>query len=413
MVYSRGDSIAYQKSWTDGYSWTKDIGIGVGNYPCLAKDSKGGLCAAWLDGNIRYARKTSPWIPGFSLPVMNASAPAMTLGKGDTVFLAFIQYNWLPQDVGTLICLRFPSDKFDSAHVTVDTLYNASGSPTITVDSKNSVHIAWRYNDDIYWTQRNANGTWKAAANISYSSGVVSQNPSLAYYGDVHLVWQEGNDIYHNKGNWSLQLAVKAKIIVKQFSWQGAENVSNNPGTASVNPVFDGNYVAWSEVMSSGDTEAYMSLYKDFVWQPAKNYSNNPTQPSAYPQIAYRQNVDGNKMTTVWTEGTGPLYSLIARDSAGAVTPKLAADVGGTEPSIYTIERDGYLVYGQTKSKTSVITVDYDSTALEYYLPTLDREQKQTLKMSLYQEYADKADHVYQVWVDQVSLGAVKVPSSW
>jgi len=48
---------------------------------------------------------------------------------------------------------------------------------------------------------------------------------------------------------------------------------------------------------------------------------------------------------------------------------------------------------------------------LEYYLPTLNSEQKNTLKISLYQQYSDKADYIYQIWVDNVSLGTVKVPS--
>jgi hypothetical protein len=194
LVYNRGDSITYQKSWDDGYSWTKGECIGVGSYPCFAKDSKGGISAAWLHGtNIEYSYKHSPWIPPDTipgqLPVMNASTPALAVGKGDTVFLAYIQYSHLPQDVGTLMCFRFPSDRFDSAHIAADTLalFAASGSPTITVDGRNVVHIAWRYNNDIFWTKRNANGTWYTSGNLT-NSGEVSINPSLSYYGDVHLL---------------------------------------------------------------------------------------------------------------------------------------------------------------------------------------------------------------------------------
>ncbi|MDP2808243.1 MAG: FlgD immunoglobulin-like domain containing protein, partial [bacterium] len=288
-----------------------------------------------------------------------------------------------------------------------------SESPSICIDSKGGIHVAWDYEGEIYWrVYDSSTNAWKNKVNLSYSPDVVSAEPSLAFYGDVHIVWQEGNDIYHNKGNWGLPLAVKSKIIGTRFSWQGSENVNpNSSGTASLNPVFDGNYIAWNEATDDGLYKASYANYADFAWVVETDYSKNPTQPSVYPQIAYRQNADGNKMTTVWTEGTGPLYSLIARDSAGQVTAELAADVGGTEPSIYTIERDGYLTYSAGKSKTSVITVDYDSTELLYYLPTLDREQKQTVKISLYQEYSDKADYIYQVWVDNVSLGAVKVPT--
>ena len=285
--------------------------------------------------------------------------------------------------------------------------------PTICIDSKGGIHVAWDYEGEIYWRVYDPySGAWKNRINLSQSPDVVSAEPSLSFYGDVHLVWQEGNDIYHNKGNWGLLPTAKSKVIInKSFYWQGSENVSNSPLTASVNPVIDGNYIAWSEATAPELYKGCYANYADFVWQVEPDYSKNPTQPSVYPQIAYRQNANGNKMTTIWTEGTGPLYSLIARDTAGQVTAVSAADVGGTEPSIYTIERDGYLVYNTTKSKTTGITVDYDSTQLLYYLPTLDREQKQTVKINLYQEYSDKAVYIYQFWVDNVSLGTVKVPS--
>jgi len=173
-------------------------------------------------------------------------------------------------------------------------------------------------------------------------------------------------------------------------------------------------YAAWSEqsAVNPDHYNVYSVNYSNYAWTPSADYSNNPSQPAVYPQIAYRQNVDGNKMTTIWTEGIGPLYSLIARDSAGQVTPQFSTEVGGEEPSLYLIERDGYIVYGGAKDAASrAIIVDYDSTALEYYLPTLDRDQKQTMKFTFYQEYSDKADYIYQVWVDNVSLGSVRVPS--
>jgi len=411
LTYNRGDSITYQKSWDDGYSWTKGECIGVGNYPCLAKDSKGGICAAWVNGtNIEYSYRQSPWSPPDTLPmpmpVMNASSPALAVGKGDTMFLTYIQYSWLPQGEGTLMCLRFPSDKFDSAYIAVDTLAvnAASGSPTIAVDSKNSVHVAWLFNGDIYWTQRNSLGGWRAAANITNSSGVLSQNPSLANYGDVHLVWQEGNDICHRKGNWGPASMDKGILPLEHFNWSGVENVSQSPATPSLWPVYDGGYVAWSEEITEGITEAYCAHYSDFLWKQIPEFSKNPTQPSNHPQIAYRQNTDGNRMVTVWTEGTGPLYSLIARDTAGQVTPTYSAILGGEEPGIYTIERDGYLTFDNG------ISVDYDSTELQYYLPSLDASQDTKIDLVFYQPSA-KANIQNMVYINDIPLGVVNIPA--
>ncbi|MBI4726649.1 T9SS type A sorting domain-containing protein, partial [candidate division TA06 bacterium] len=445
LTYTSADSIFYQNSKDDGYTWSGTWASGPGLYSGGKNPSSvigiygGDTVIAWkaetpLGGWVLKTAKHSgkTWqnvgtilefgggyeISGYVSP------PAMVVNSAGThlVIEGVDSYCAIGGQSGTwdwkLLYGFRPVGGSTFSWTVLDTASGGWGpwpteSPTICIDSKGGIHVAWDYDGEIYWRVYDPYAkAWKSKINLSKSLNVVSKEPSLAFYGDVHIVWQEGNDIWHNKGNWGFQSAYKSKALDKPFSWHGAENVSNNPDTASVNPVFDGNYIAWSEVMPSGDTEAYMSLYKDFAWQPAKNYSNNPTQPSGYPQIAYRQNVDGNKMTTIWTEGTEPLYSLIARDSAGPVTPQLAADVGGTEPSIYTIERDGYIVYGGTKDTASnAITVDYDSTALEYYLPTLDREQKQTLKMSLYQEYTDKADYIYQVWVDDASLGAVKVSS--
>jgi hypothetical protein len=286
--------------------------------------------------------------------------------------------------------------------------------PSIAVDSKGAIHIAWNRNGEIYWKMHNPyTASWQEKVNISNSPDVESSEPSVSIYGGLHVVWQEGNDIWHKQGTWGItREALAIDYVPNMFYWSASENASNT-SSASCDPVFAGNYIAWSEETAPGIYSAFYSNYVDYSWQSSVNYSKNPSQPAGYPQIAYRQNVDGNKMTTIWTEGTGPLYSLIARDEAGQVTAQAAADVGGEEASIYLIERDGYIVYGASDAiaSTGIITVDYDSTALEYYLPTLDRDQKQTMKFTFYQEYADKADYIYQVWVDDVSLGSVKVPS--
>ena len=447
LVYGSGDSVLFQQSWDDGITWTPSSGFASGGTKPVPVVGYYGT-----DTTMTWKAETPGvgWVLKSAKRVNNGWGPEATILEA---IGAWEQTHYVSppsmaiNSAGTHLAIERVDAQyqiggqsgvwywkllygFKAAGQTVyswTVLDSTSGSwggqdpnlasPTICLDSKGGVHVAWDYEGEIYWRGYDPYlGAWKNKINLTNSPEVFSAEPSLSFYGDVHIVWQEGNDIQHRKGNWGYpRLENTIDAITKSFYWQGVENVNNSPTTASLNPVFDGNYVAWSEQSDVNPEQynAYFANYSDYVWTSSIDYSKNPSQPSVYPQIAYRQNVDGNKMTTIWTEGTGPLYSLIARDAAGQVTAQAATDVGGEEASIYLIERDGYIVYGATDAiaSTGIITVDYDSTALEYYLPTLDRDQKQTMKFTFYQEYADKADYIYQVWVDDVSLGSVKVPS--
>jgi len=445
LVYTSEDSVLYQQSWDDGITWTPSSGFASGGakpVPVI------GYYGADTTMTWKAETENSGWILKSAKRVNNGWSPAETILEAigtweQTHYVS--PPSMAINNAGTHLAIERVDAQYQIggqsgiwywkllygfkaagqtayAWTVLDSTSGSWGgqdpnlaSPTICLDSKGGVHIAWDYEGEIYWRGYDPYlGAWKDKTNLTNSPEVFSAEPSLSFYGDVHLVWQEGNDIQHRKGNWGYpRLENIIDAITKSFYWQGVENVYNSPATASLNPVFDGNYVAWSEETAPGIYSAFYSNYADYTWQTPENYSKNPSQPSLYPQIAYRQNVDGNKMTTIWTEGTGPLYSLIARDAAGQVTAQATTDVGGEEASLYLIERDGYIVYGATDAvpSTGIITVDYDSTALEYYLPTLDRDQKQTMKFTFYQEYPGKIDYIYQVWVDNVSLGSVKVPS--
>ncbi|MBU1356500.1 MAG: T9SS type A sorting domain-containing protein [Candidatus Edwardsbacteria bacterium] len=447
LVYSSGDSVIYQQSWDDGLTWTPSSGFASGGTKPVPVVGYYGT-----DTTMTWKAETpgAGWVLKSAKRVNNGWGPEATILEA---IGAWEQTHYVSPPsmainiAGTHLAIERVDAQYaiggqsgvwywkllygfkaagqtDYAWTVLDSTSGSWGgqdpnlaSPTICLDSKGGVHIAWDYEGEIYWRGYDPYlGAWKNKINLTNSPEVFSAEPSLSFYGDVHIVWQEGNDIQHRKGNWGYpRLENTIDAITKSFYWQGVENVNNSPATASLNPVFDGNYVAWSEqsAVNPDQYNAYFANYSDYVWTSSIDYSKNPSQPAVYPQIAYRQNVDGNKMTTIWTEGTGPLYSLIARDAAGQVTAQAATDVGGEEASIYLIERDGYIVYGATDAiaSTGIITVDYDSTALEYYLPTLDRDQKQTMKFTFYQEYPGKIDYIYQVWVDNVSLGSVKVPS--
>ena len=280
-------------------------------------------------------------------------------------------------------------------------------SISLCMDDKNGIHAAWsRKQTDIYWRMFDpSTAIWNDTVNITQTPNAPSTAPSLSFFGDVHLVWQEGGNIDHIKGNYGFGLPRTESLLPPPpYRW-GEQHTVRNSGNVCVNPVFDGNYIAWSEETSTGHYEALYSKYENYRWSVAVDYSNNPTQSARYPQIAYRQASDGGYMVTVWTEGEGPLYSLIARDTLGQITPLYAADVGTEDPSIYTIQRDGYLSY------SNGITVDFDTTELQYCLPKVLQDQKQDIEVALYQENPNGEQYQYKLYVDSVPLGTVEVPS--
>ncbi|MRR51705.1 MAG: T9SS type A sorting domain-containing protein [Rhodocyclaceae bacterium] len=436
FTYNSDDSVCIQKSDNDGYTWTTGVRFasgGVNPAPALGFDGN--------DTNIVWKAETelSGWIlkgvnkngdtwgapfvideqPGgwdqahaISPPaiVMDASGTHMAVERRDVTYTPggqsgfwtwALRYGFCPKGTTTYTWTDLDTSSGSWHHEPPD---RSLASPTICFDAKGCLHVAWDADSEVWWMMRNTAGQWLAKQNLSNSPDVVSAEPSLSSYGDVHLVWQEGNDVAHRKGNYG-QLQRDAGLPYLKYSWCEAEDVSKNPGTASLNPVFDGGYAAWSEETRPGQYNAYLSSYDGIAWSLPQDFSKNPSQPSVYPQIACRQADGASKMTTVWTEGTGPLYSLIARDATGQVTPVFAADLGGEQPSVYTIQRDGYLTCTYNGNP---ITVDYDTTELQYYLPTLDPNQQQSVAIGFYVPAA-KGSAQYKVYVDDVPLGVVNI----
>jgi hypothetical protein len=433
LAYVSNDSVFYQKSWDDGYSWTPTAGLpSGGTEPLVALGVYGDdAILVWkastpLEGWVlKTARRTgNAWTDvmvidereGWYEQTHSISSPTVTVdGRGIHLVVEKLEsyctpggqsghWNW-----AATYAFKGTEDESFTWTVVDDTSGSWNNnpptdpkSPTICIDPKGGIHVAWDRDGEVWWRVWDPFlSDWKSKINLSHSPEEASLEPSLSCCGDVHLVWQEGSDIFHRKGNWGYN----PDMVPPQaggFWWADAENVSNSPATMSLWPVYAGGYAAWSEEMPTGDTEACCAHYSDFLWKQIPDFSKNPTQPSNYPHIAYRQNNDGNRMVTVWTEGTGPLYSLIARDTAGQVTPKLAAVLGGEEPSEYTIERDGYFTF------EGGITVDYDSTELQYYLPSLDAGQETEIELVFYQPGV-KADIQHKVYVNDIPLGVANI----
>ncbi|MEW6686556.1 MAG: FlgD immunoglobulin-like domain containing protein, partial [Candidatus Edwardsbacteria bacterium] len=183
--------------------------------------------------------------------------------------------------------------------------------------------------------------------------------------------------------------------------------LSQTPEANSEFPVIAGKEILWSEDVSN-DYEVYKVNYdtKILAYTQAENLSLTDFD-SKYPQTLLYQTTSGTERYTVWTEEiiSDSLYE-IRFDRSGTVTSPLAvADLGQTEPSIYTISRDTYAVY--TASPQITVDIGYDSLVYGTFL--VDKDKKQNLELRFFQETG--AECKYKVFADNVPMGEIKVPS--
>ncbi|HBZ86159.1 MAG TPA: hypothetical protein DEO67_03355, partial [Candidatus Edwardsbacteria bacterium] len=310
LVYGSGDSVLYQQSWDDGITWTPSSGFASGGIKPVPAIGYYGEDTTMLwkaeTENVGWVLKSAKragngWLPEETIlaaagsweQTHYVSPPSMAINNAGThlaIERVDAQYQIGGQSGTWYWKLLYGFKATGQTAYAWTVLDSASGSwggqdpnlasPTICLDSKGGIHVAWDYEGEIYWRGYDPYlGAWKEKINLTNSPEVFSAEPSLAFFGDVHIVWQEGNDIQHRKGNWGYpRLENTIDAIIKSFYWQNAENVSNNPATASLNPVFDGNYVAWSE-QSAVDPDhynAFFANYSDYVWTPSLDYSKNP-----------------------------------------------------------------------------------------------------------------------------------------
>ncbi|GEM_PF-3434967 len=451
LVYNSNDSIVYKSSANDGYSWTSTAGFAAGGsnpVPCIGLNENNKILiwraetamAGWV---LKTVQKSGD---NWSLPEiileeiggwdeMHQVSPPAVVVNGAGTHLAiekiYTRYNLTRPGYVWFWKLLYGfrsvgSDAFnwtilDSAQGEWSEPPENPASPSICLDGNGAVHIAWDYDGEIYWKVFDPiRNEWGNRVSLSNSPDVLSEEPSLNFHGDVHVVWQEGNDICHRYGNWGVVPNTKAELpSITGFYWAEPEDVSKTPETQSLAPVYDGNYVAWSEASGDGNSEICVSVYNNLLWNYLGNCSQSPLTPSVYPQLAYRQNVDDNIISMVWSEGYGTYYNITGKSFTGPATSLLSANVGDTLQSIYTLQRDGFIVYPVSNVTAkgiisgSAIAVDYDSTALLYYLPYLDKEKTQIVKVGLYQLYEQKGrkEYNYKVSVNNNSIGVVKVPS--
>ncbi len=151
--------------------------------------------------------------------------------------------------------------------------------------------------------------TWKAAVNISNSTGY-SYNQQIAVSGaNVYVTWSDDTD---SAGNGEILLR---RSTDNGATWKAVKNLSNNIGNSSVPQIKVSGanvYVTWYDD-TTGNNEILVRRSTDngATWKAVKNLSNNAGRSYA-PQIT----IVGSDVYIVWVDNTPGNDDIFLRRSA-------------------------------------------------------------------------------------------------
>lgn len=414
-AFSTSFGIYHSTSSDLGETWSPPVFIGKGSYPALALDKDGlTLHCVWTASDTaseyvmysRFVTGDSVWTEPLDLFhtydswYWGVSAPSLAI-RDSTAWVTWetvigSDYHPAPgvpppsvirPELFGLNGLKFnPANPHEVAFFPIDSLSSAipryvptdsideivKNCPSVVLDDESNPHILWDFRNRYLFYYSGLGFEWERV-DLTGDNFLNVKDPSLSYDGRrFHAVWsgkfsgESVFDIYYS-GCW------------KENPWDTLAEVVNvsESGYDSHSPVFSLNRIYWSE-----EGELYSSYNEDFNWTERINVSGTTSGYSLYPQVEFATVGGDNTVILVWTEGEEDMYQLFTRKSSVYELPIVEANLGGSEPSIFTVERDGFIVYGDEYYKS----VDYDSTELMYNVPELEPETGQHLELLLYHE---------------------------
>jgi hypothetical protein len=163
----------------------------------------------------------------------------------------------------------------------------------------------------------------------------------------------------------------------------------------------EGEFTVWSEYIIPPPDHNWEIFYQKNDEDP-QNLSNTPDTISRFSHALRRKTLSATYLYTIWTEGNEPPYKIMSRKIAivpdKSSTPFYTATVGEEEPSIYTIQRGGYITSWSRP-------VDYHESNLIYSFPYLNPEMIYEVEAEFYHE--GPGTWIAKVFVDEEYLGTI------
>lgn len=238
--------------------------------PAIAIDTDGNVHVVFqhiagegLDYAICYRMKnatTDTWgsIHDVSTSTGPSVEPAIAIDAASTVHVAWEEYSGSDWDI-VHRALNITAGTWNTIQVVSTESTGHSNFPAIAVDAAGILHVAWQDRTnyqgcgtdvDVFYKQREANGTWGSTVVVSTESTQDSRVPSIAVEmaGTVHVAWVDGT----NLGGAGPDIDVFYKMHnVTTGTWEPVQVVSTGTSESYTPGICvdqaGGLHVTWSE----------------------------------------------------------------------------------------------------------------------------------------------------------------------
>ncbi|MFA5386929.1 MAG: hypothetical protein WC322_00850 [Candidatus Paceibacterota bacterium] len=379
-IISYAESIFYAKSSDNGETWTETqltSGESLQVLPSIAIDSNDHIHIVWigthsgspLNLQVRYIKYTTSWQSIENLTSDDSyeqvSAPSIAIDSNDYVHIV-----WSGKHSGsTYYQIRYI--KYTDSWQSVENLTSESYhqyAPSLAVDSNDYLHVAWYgtcASSTVYTQIRYIKYTTSWQSIETLTSGDYHQEvPSLAVDSKnyVHIAWL---------GNISGSSYDQIRYIKYTDSWQSVENLTSDDSYDQQFPsiAIDGNnylYVAWSGAYSDSPTYKQIRYIKNTgSWGSISNLTSASADQlhpvliwENYPLtngVELNQPVGGYAF--VWVDDTTVKY-YASEDLEWS--PNVVYTLGTTTGQTFTI--DNNFVIGNASDTMAVTAATWNPT---------------------------------------------------
>lgn len=257
-------------------------------------------------------------------------------------------------------------------------------SPNYVCDQEGLVdgYLLWEKEGEVYAAVE-VNGVVQNIGNLSNTINP-SIHPNLSIWGDsLYAVWQEtfpfGSKIFFAK-----------RLTGVSNEWDAPYELTFFPDTVEF-PVCVGPYIAATGKTQGGNYDISILRNDEFGDRYYIYGITETTTESKFPAICYSQNYPAQGLYVIWTEDTTstrgePIGTVKAKNVVETnPVPKIAVNLGSVDCSPYTVQREGYEVFGNLAFES----IDYHRRELIYRLTGLNPLERYKLKLVFYYENED------------------------
>lgn len=409
MCYTDTDSVFYTYT-DDGQIIAPPVAVGPGRYPSIFVDSKQNPNLVWMreitgyTGELYFSKLgpsgwTYPYLL-FSGDLLRICPPSAVVARTDTAHITWTQspaLNFWEVNYGSFDLMQPEPSLVYCTYDTVTT-DTAMALASIALDIEGGLNMVWNRAGEIYGIRKTETG-FSDPINISNTPSM-STHPTISALGDrICMAWQEEADAGTLKVCYGTTwIGLGCEPVVTDYL--------RFPLGNGECPVTFGPLVAWSGAVLGPDYEVFSFLPDEFGDIVYTSLLTESYEPSKYPGITVRQFTPKADIAYVWTEWDPSGYFLVKMaDPPIPPLPYYSADLGNPEPSRYTVQREGFKIWGMRAFQSA----DYHPEQLIYHFSKLDAEKKYSIKVVYYFEHDLQEEWEMMLVVDGIPMQNTKI----